>query len=290
MSNGFLNILKPPGMSSHDVVSFVRRVYAQKKVGHAGTLDPAAAGVLPVALGQGTRLLEYMTDAGKTYRTELTLGYETDSGDDTGNVIRSFSFTMPSFEEIHAVLQGFCGQIKQRPPMRSAIKVNGKKLYELAREGRVIDVPERTVVIGGITLLEVGQQHFLFDVSCSKGTYIRTLCEDIGKKLNIPAVMSFLIRSRVGSFSLDAAYTMEEIKNNPLAALLPVDSVIQHMAPVYLNCKDTAAFQQGQKIRCDFLQDQAEPLRVYAETKDFIGIGKYNKAHGCIVPAKVILR
>lgn len=290
MHNGFLNVLKPPGMSSHDVVSFIRRIYGQKKVGHAGTLDPAAAGVLPIALGQGTRLLEYVTDASKTYRAELTLGYETDSGDDTGNIIRSSPFTMPEPDEINCVLQQFCGENKQTPPMYSAIKVNGTKLYELARKGVSIDIPERTIYIDSISLLDRQNSHFLFDVNCSKGTYIRTLCMDIGKKLNIPAVMSFLIRSRVGDFSLSAAYTLEEIQNDPLSAMQSIDSILNHIPVVYLNSSEAAAFRQGQKIRKDFTEDSITLLRIYDELKEFVGIGTYNKERLCIVPTKVISR
>lgn len=289
MHNGFLNVLKPPGMTSHDVVSFVRRVYGQKKVGHAGTLDPAAAGILPVALGQATRLLEYITDVNKTYRTELTLGYETDSGDDTGKVVQSASFLMPSFQEINDTLQTFCGEIKQIPPMYSAIKVDGTKLYELARKGLSVEVPERTVYIHKISLLEVKADHFLFDVDCSKGTYIRTLCMDIGRKLNIPAVMSFLIRSRVGDFSLDNTYTLEEIQKNPYELLWTMDSVLQHIHPVYLNQKEALSFRQGQKIRKDF-DFNPNNLRIYDEKNEFIGIGIYNQERLCIVPAKVISR
>ena len=212
MTGGILNVLKPPGMTSHDVVSFIRKIYSIKRVGHAGTLDPAAAGVLPIAVGPATRLIEYFAENNKSYRVELTLGYETDSGDDTGKVIRTSGEPIPRTETITAVLTSFTGPIAQVPPMYSAVKVKGKRLYELAREGKVIERKARDVIIHNISLLNVTGSKILFDVDCSKGTYIRSLCMDFGQKIGIPAVMSFLIRTKVGPFLLSEAHTLEEIE------------------------------------------------------------------------------
>lgn len=290
MYSGFLNVLKPPGMSSHDVVGSLRRIYGQKKIGHAGTLDPAAAGVLPVAFGHATRLLEYIVDTKKSYRVELTLGYETDSGDDTGQVTRTASFAMPAPAVVDAVLQTFCGETIQTPPMHSAIKVHGQKLYELARQGISIEIPTRTIFIDGISLLAIQSPRFLFDVQCSKGTYIRALCMDIGKKLDIPAVMSFLIRTNVGSFSLNSAYALEEIQAQPLPILQPMDSVLQHLPAVAFNATQALFFRQGQKIYGQRSLKDVGFIRAYDETHTFVGIGKYIQSFECIIPVKVISR
>lgn len=289
MADGFLNILKPPGMSSHDVVSYVRRLFKMKKVGHAGTLDPAAAGVLPVALGKATRLIEYMADAGKSYRTELTFGIKTDSGDDTGKIIEAKSdFIMPEPEELKMVLADFCGEITQVPPMYSAIKINGQKLCDLVRQGITVERPSRQVNIYDIELLKCFENKILFDVSCSKGTYIRSLCMDIGEKLNIPATMSFLIRTSVGSFSSVEAVTLEELAALGMAAVKPIDSVITNLPAVTLESEQAKAFQQGQKIRWLTNELASETsVRVY-DNGMFIGIGTADGRR--IVPEKVFAR
>jgi tRNA pseudouridine55 synthase len=289
MSNGLINILKPPGMTSHDVVSFVRRTYHLKRVGHAGTLDPAAAGVLPVALGSATRLLEYMTDTDKSYRVELTIGYETDTGDDTGTIINSVSCRMPEKVEFEKVLASFIGTIEQIPPMYSAIKVQGKKLYELARAGITVERQPRTITIHSINLLHIDNTRILFDVTCSKGTYIRSLCTDIGRKLNIPVVMSFLVRTDVGSFSLEKAFTLLEIEQNPLNAILPLDYALQNMPKLLLAPELAQAFKYGQPIINQTLKESDQTLvRIYEQESLFIGIGQKNTDTAVITPIKVI--
>jgi len=290
MIGGLINILKPPGMTSHDVVAFIRRVYHLKRVGHAGTLDPAAAGVLPVAIGTGTRLLEYMTDCDKSYRTLLTIGYETDTGDDTGTIIRSTDCIMPSPEKIEEVLTSFLGIIEQVPPMYSAIKIQGKKLYELARAGITVERKARTVTIHDIKLLQVTEKSILFDVTCSKGTYIRSLCTDIGEKINCPVVMSFLVRTRVGSFAVDQAFTLEEIEENPTNALLPVDTALEYLPKVALSPEIAQAFKHGQSIRNTSLNNTEQTLlRIYDHENLLIGIGQINTDLAVIVPIKVLV-
>lgn len=290
MTGGLINILKPPGMTSHDVVSFIRRTYHLKRVGHAGTLDPAAAGVLPVAIGTGTRLLEYMTDCDKSYRVELTIGYETDTGDDTGTITRSMDCSMPTTEKLTEVLASFLGTIEQVPPMYSAIKVEGKKLYELARAGITIERKSRTVTIHNITLLKVNTTSILFDVTCSKGTYIRSLCTDIGEKINCPVVMSFLVRTRVGSFAVNQAFTLEEIEEDPAKALLPVDIALEYMPKVILSQEISQAFKHGKNIKntSDTKNDQSL-LRIYDHEQLLIGIGQINATGALIVPIKVLV-
>ena len=184
MTTGIINVLKPPGMTSHDVVAVIRKIYRQKRVGHAGTLDPAAAGVLPVFVGPATRLIEYTTDTRKSYRVELTFGYETDTGDDTGNVTAiSDTCSLPSVGQITHILPEFIGDIEQVPPMHSAIKHHGTRLYELARQGISVERVSRTITIDDIRIIHASGPRLLFDVQgCSKGTYIRTLSAAISAK------------------------------------------------------------------------------------------------------------
>ncbi|EIW18536.1 MULTISPECIES: tRNA pseudouridine(55) synthase TruB [Pelosinus] len=289
MTSGLINVLKPPGMTSHDVVSFIRRTYHLKRVGHAGTLDPAASGVLPVALGSATRLLEYMTDTDKSYRVELTIGYETDTGDDTGAILNNAVCVMPVKTEIEKVLSSFIGTIEQIPPMYSAIKIQGKKLYELARAGITVERQPRIITIHNITLLHIDDTRILFDVTCSKGTYIRSLCSDIGKKINCPVVMSFLVRTRVGDFSLENSFTLQEIENNSPVALLPLDYAIGYMPKVILTPEIAQAFQYGQSIEnSTHTVSKQTVLRIYDQEHSFIGIGQINTDTAVITPIKVI--
>ena len=288
MTSGLINVLKPPGMTSHDVVSFIRRTYHLKRVGHAGTLDPAAAGVLPVALGPATRLLEYMTDSDKSYRVLLSIGYETDTGDDTGTITNRMDCTMPPQSKVEEVLTSFLGTIEQIPPMYSAIKIQGKKLYELARAGITVERKARTVTIHSINLLKVDQKTILFDVTCSKGTYIRSLCTDIGEKINCPVVMSFLVRTRVGCFLLEQAFTLEEIGGNPENAVLALDNALDYMPKIILSQETAKAFKHGQTIYCG-AGDGADQtlLRIYDDQNILIGIGQ-KKSNAAILPIKVL--
>ena len=284
--DGIISILKPPGMTSHDVVSFTRRLFAMKKVGHAGTLDPAAAGVLPVFLGRATRLIEYTTHADKRYRAEITFGYETDTGDDTGNITRTGAYQMPDRDHIEAVLLQFEGAISQIPPMYSAIKWQGKKLYELARAGLSAPVPERQISIYKITLLRAENNKMLIDVHCSKGTYIRTLCQDIGRRLGCLATMSFLVRTGVGDFSLDEATTLEEVARLKEAVLLPPDRAIAHLSAVILDVFQAKAFRQGQSIQHH--SEQTGLIRVYDSELALLGIGSNEQPGHGIRPLKVL--
>ncbi|MCE5285114.1 MAG: tRNA pseudouridine(55) synthase TruB [Pelosinus sp.] len=285
MTAGIVNVVKPPGMTSHDVVSFIRRTYGLKKVGHAGTLDPAAAGVLPVFLGKATRLIEYAMQEDKSYRVELTLGYETDTGDDTGKTLSRAPFVMPAREKIEGALASFVGTTEQVPPMYSAIKVDGQKLYELARAGVDVEVKPRHITIYEIKLLKVSAEGFLFDVVCSKGTYIRSLCIDIGKKLGILAVMSFLVRTRAGQFALAEAHTLEEIAAQKEDLLLPLDSVLGQMPSLTLTDDQANRFCCGQNISC---QASAGMYRVYNSKQELIGIGEV-AAPLLLTPIKVLM-
>lgn len=285
MISGLINFLKPPGMTSHDVVSFIRRSYGLKKVGHAGTLDPAAAGVLPVALGQATRLLEYMTDSNKTYRVELTFGYQTATGDEEGQLI-AHSTVVPNTQAIVPCLQSFVGKIEQIPPMYSAIKIGGKKLYELARQGITVDMKPRLVTIESIKLLIVKKQSILFDVTCSKGTYIRTLCLDIANRLGTCGTMSFLLRTKVGDFLVENAVTAEEILGNPDRYLLPVEYAVHSLPRLMINNEQSDHFIHGRSFAMPLIATGIHA--VFDEQETLLGIGQV-AASGCTVsPTKVI--
>ena len=284
MTQGFLNVLKPPGMTSHDIVSAVRRMYHLKRVGHTGTLDPSASGVLPVGLGLATRLIEYLDKDDKAYRAEITFGWSSDTGDDTGNEICRQDFTMPTEEEVLRVLASFEGDIEQLPPMYSAIKVNGKKLYELARAGNEIERKPRPVRIHKITLIERRDDAIVIDVDCSKGTYIRTLCIDIGEKLGIPTVLSFLLRTRAGQFDITSAKTLEELGELGEAALIPMDQVLTDIPSVQLTTQDGIAFENGRTVGC--AKCSAKRVRVYVDDR-FVGIARVSENGTRLIPEKV---
>lgn len=291
MTDGFLNILKPPGMSSHDVIGFVRHTLGIRKVGHAGTLDPGAAGVLPVAVGRATRLLTFLEHADKEYRAELTFGYATDSGDDLGNVLaETASFAMPSEEEIERTLEKFRGDIVQVPPTYSAIKIAGKRACDLARAGKDVAIPSRTVHIENLALVDRRERSLVLDITCSRGTYIRTLCQDIGTALGIPAVMSFLVRRRVGAFHLGEALTLEELAEKKRAALL----MPQHWLnlPHYiLPVSRAKAFVNGlstddRRAAAEHRYENQALLAVFAGGR-FLGIGRWSAGRGAITPYHV---
>ena len=285
--DGFINVLKPTGLSSHDVVDIVRRIFKQKRVGHAGTLDPAAAGILPIALGRAARLVEYMEGADKSYRAEIAFGYATDTGDVYGEVIESVENpVLPSEEELRSVLGRFVGVITQTPPAYSAIKVGGQRAYDLARQGAAVEMRARTVTIHRLELVCMDAAHarILVDVDCAKGTYIRSLCTDIGAALGLPATMRFLLRTRVGGFVLADSYTLEELAEVRETALCAPDTALD--LPVYeLVPQRVKAFYSGLSTSERRMELAEGCYRVYAEGV-FLGIGRYDAAEQEMYPAK----
>ena len=214
MKHGVLNVLKPPGMTSHDVVSVVRRARGTKRVGHTGTLDPAASGVLPICVGHATRLAEYLQSDTKIYRAEMSFGFETDTLDALGQIIERGDAAFLTETSLAQSLEKFRGAIEQTPPMYSALKRDGKKLYELARAGETIEIAARPVTISRLELLrfESGPTpRAWLDIECSSGTYIRSLVRDIGQSLGVPATMTFLVRTQSGRFSIENAVLIEDI-------------------------------------------------------------------------------
>ncbi|KNF08865.1 tRNA pseudouridine synthase B [Gottschalkia purinilytica] len=290
--NGIINVLKPSNMTSHDVVSFIRKKLNIKKVGHTGTLDPNAAGVLPICVGKATRVSQYFNDFNKSYRGELTLGYSTDTQDKYGTIIEKNEDIFVDEDEIKNVFNKFTGKINQIPPMYSALKYKGKKLYELAREGKTIERDSREVTIYDLKILKnYENRRILFDVKCSKGTYVRTLCEDIGRELGTLGHMSFLMRTGVGNFSIEEAFTLEEIseiasKNEIESIMKPLDSALLQYQKIILKENLLSVVKNGGKITLnnDIIEGYKlnEILRVYAG-ETFIGIGTIRESDNCIL-------
>ena len=210
--NGIIIIDKPMGRTSHDMVYVMRKLTGIKKVGHTGTLDPMATGVLPVCIGNATKVADMLTLSDKRYIAELVLGRTTDTQDADGKVLTECDVNCTE-EEIRAAVMSFVGEIEQIPPMYSAIKQNGKKLYELARQGIEVERKSRRITINSIDILKIDGVCITIDVSCSKGTYIRTLCEDIGKKLHVGAYMNTLRRIKTGPFTIEESHTVDELKS-----------------------------------------------------------------------------
>lgn len=265
---GFLNVLKPPGMSSAHVVSVVRRMLGGAKVGHAGTLDPEAAGVLPLMVGKAARLFDYMQDKEKAYVTEIAFGVSTDTQDAQGVVLKTGD-SYPDEAAILAGLEAMTGVILQTPPMYSAIKQDGKRLYELARDGKQADIPAREVTVHALKLQRMMEHHgALISVRCSKGFYVRTLCQDLGERLGCPAHMRFLLRTQSGPFTLETAHTLEALKAAADAGtladkLLPPQAALGHLPMMDVPAGLEKAVVNGGKLpwkRFAFaLQDTSAP-------------------------------
>ncbi len=286
--DGFINFLKPPGMSSHDAVGFVRRVLGLKKAGHAGTLDPGAAGVLPVAVGRATRLLEYVGGTRKMYRAELRFGTETDSGDDLGSPLGARDDRMPEDEAIEAAVRSLTGVIMQRPPVYSAVKIGGRRACDLARMDAEVEIPPRRVTVHRLTVLErhPEEKTMLIDVACSKGTYIRSICRDIGRAAGVPAAMSFLVRYGVGDFLLEKACTPEELERLGPAAVEPPERYLGHLPRYELPGARVRAFSNGLPTTTAAVFSEDVAIAVFAEGI-FLGIGHYDGTAGALVPDKV---
>jgi tRNA pseudouridine55 synthase len=290
MISAVLNFLKPPGMTSHDAVSFVRHTYRQKRVGHSGTLDPAAAGVLPIYLGNATRLVEYGDSFDKTYRAEVLLGIKTDTGDDTGTVLHQTTVKLPPLQRIREVIESFQGGYEQVPPMYSALKIDGKKLYELARAGKIVQRQARRIEIPSISLLAVHDCRLTIEVNCSKGTYIRTLCEDIGERLSMPATMSLLLRTRVGPFAVNQSASLEEITAEPEQVLLPPEYAVSHLPACSLSESESIDLRHGRQVRPVCLLkdgDDEQLVRLYDAKRTFFGVGRFDSAERMLKPIKI---
>ncbi|MDF2843933.1 MAG: truB [Herbinix sp.] len=298
--NGIINVYKEKGYTSHDVVAKMRGILKMKKIGHTGTLDPDAVGVLPVCLGKGTKLVDMITDRDKTYETVLKLGITTDTQDITGAVIKQAEVKV-QFKEIEEVILSYIGEYLQLPPMYSAIKVDGKRLYELARQGKEIERKRRKVCIKNIQILAYSEeeQEVTMVVDCSKGTYIRTLLHDIGEALGCGGTMKYLKRTAVGSFKLENALTLAEIeqlmKNSEIEPyIIPVDQMFEHYDGVYMQAEFHKYIYNGNSFKLEHLmptnnKNLTDLVRVYDADQIFVGIYQYNSEEEQFKPVKMFL-
>ena len=278
--DGIIIINKPKGCTSHDVVYKVKKML-KEKVGHTGTLDPMAEGVLPLLIGKGTQCSKYLINHDKKYQVMLKLGVKTDTADSEGKIIEEENVDEKILEENHVkeTLLSFLGNQEQKPPMYSAIKVKGKKLYEYARKGQQIEVPTREIEIYSIELIKIDKDEktIEFVVKCSKGTYIRSLCEDIAKKLGTIGYMEALKRLEVGKFNIDNSLTIEELEEKIIKNekyLITIEEFFNNKKQIYLGEKDLIKFLNGVKLKNENTADDI--YRIYSEDK-FIGIGKVEK-------------
>lgn len=294
--NGIINIYKEAGFTSHDVVAKLRGILGQKKIGHTGTLDPDAVGVLPVCLGKATKLCDLIADKSKEYQCVMELGVTTDTEDRTGEVLTQKEITA-SEDEICQIIYSFQGAYNQVPPMYSALKVNGRKLYELAREGKVIERKAREVVIHSIDILAINLPFVTMNIHCSKGTYIRSLCRDIGGKLGCGACMKSLQRTRVNQFTIDDALTLEQVETlRDKQALHTVIRSVESMFPEYPEVVVKPEFHvlvhNGNPFSPNILTEKKplidkEPILVYDSDGMFIGIYEYHKSTKQYQPVKL---
>lgn len=307
MINGVINIYKVKGFTSHDVVAKLRGMLKQKKIGHTGTLDPEATGVLPVCLGNATKLCDMLTEKEKEYIARVQLGITTDTQDMTGTVLAQKEVCVTK-EEIIEAIHSFVGDYEQIPPMYSAIKVNGKRLYELAREGREVERKARHVKIHYIEILDMEPAQITIKVGCSKGTYIRTLCHDLGQKLGCGAAMAALERTRSGQFFLDTALTLDELEEKLQgsetekeaflkSAVIPVDQMFMEYPKLWPFKGAEKLIRNGNSFgirdlkeedRREKIQDKKR-YRVYIGEHEFIGIYEYRKEEKRFCPVKMFI-
>lgn len=298
MYNGVINIYKEKGFTSHDVVAKMRGILKQKKIGHTGTLDPDAVGVLPVCLGSATKLCDMLTDRDKEYIAVLKLGVETDTQDTTGTVIKECDVTVDEAQVKEAILS-FIGDYAQIPPMYSALKVDGKKLYELARQGKEVERKARPVTIYDIEILDMNLPEVTIRVACSKGTYIRTLCHDIGAKLGCGGAMASLKRTKAGAFLLDTAITLSELEKirddeKIDSILIPVDAMFDDLAAVHVPDDVLKLVQNGNTFYTNQILERrrfgdGEEVRVYDSEGKFYGIYYCAEKENKFKPRKMFL-
>ncbi len=304
MYHGIINVYKEAGYTSHDVVAKLRGICKQKKIGHTGTLDPDAVGVLPVCLGNGTKLCDMLTDRSKEYIAVLQLGLVTDTQDISGRVLEERNVQVTA-EQVKEAAYSFLGDRMQIPPMYSALKVNGRKLCELARKGQEIERAARPISIYSIEILKETHPEYTIKVACSKGTYIRTLCHDIGQLLGCGGVMKNLTRTRVGEFKIENTWTLSKLQQladdqELEAALIPVERMFEGLHSLHINengysrLKNGNQLEQGDILPClgkgmaDDLKD-GQQFRAYSHKNVFYGIYCYDETRELFRPVKMFL-
>lgn len=295
MTDGIINVNKPAGWTSQDVCTKLRHVLNIRKIGHTGTLDPMATGVLPVCVGKATRIIEYFDKDSKSYHASMKLGITSDTLDITGKITETAGCPEVSEKAVREAFKAYTGNVKQIPPKYSALKINGKRAYDLAREGKDFEIRPREITIydNTVTRIDLENGELEFDVTCSKGTYIRTICDDIGRELGCGAVMTALTRTASGYFRIEDSYTVEEIieAEDPLEKMLiPADITLEKLGKIELNDNRITAFINGNSswgkgFRVTEPSSFDELYRVYGNSS-FLGVGAVE--NGSLVPKKVI--
>ena len=323
MYHGIINVYKEAGFTSHDVVAKLRGISKQKKIGHTGTLDPDAVGVLPVCLGRGTKVCDMLTDRTKEYVACFRLGLVTDTQDISGIVLEEMPVNVNK-EEVFDVMQSFVGDIMQIPPMYSALKVNGKKLYELAREGKEVERKARPVTVYEIEVLKEAHPEYEIRVVCSKGTYIRTLCHDIGQKLGCGGVMTKLTRTGVGEFKIKDTYTLGQLQQladegKLRQAVTPIEKLFEKLPALKVTPEGIKALQNGNQLKtrevlpfdraiqdkgaegvCDMTAEafeetkpyfsEGKQFRVYNDENEFCAVYAYEQKRRLLCPVKMFFQ
>lgn len=292
--DGLINVLKPPGMTSHDVILHLRRLFGIQRIGHTGTLDPGAAGVLPVCVGQGTKVAEFLMGHHKRYRGEMVLGIRTDTYDAGGKVLQREEPVSVDHGQLEKVFRSFVGEIRQVPPMISALHYRGKRLYQLAREGKTVKREARRVNVYSLEILKVEEDlsypRILFEIFCSKGTYVRSICAEIGEKLGCGAYLSFLVRTASGPFKIEDALTLEEIeelwKKGDHSFFLPVDYGLQEIPALTVKERAVKNVVNGTLLAPSGIKgvlgnnNPPHLVRLYSPEGIFLAIGEYKVLAG----------
>ena len=294
MTDGIINVNKPAGWTSQDVCAKLRHVLHIRKIGHTGTLDPMATGVLPVCVGKATRIIEYYDRDSKSYHASMKLGTTTDTLDITGEVLETSGYSKVDEKAVREAFMAYTGHVMQIPPKYSALKINGKRAYDLAREGKDFETRAREIIIfdNSISRIDLEAGEIEFDVTCSKGTYIRTICDDIGRGLGCGAVMTSLTRTASGFFKIEDSHTIDEIieAEDPLSMMIPADITLEKLGKIGLNNNRITAFLNGNSSWSHGFRIM-EPsffdnlYRVYGNDS-FLGVGEVD--NGSLVPRKVI--
>lgn len=295
MTDGIINVNKPAGWTSQDVCAKLRHVLHIRKIGHTGTLDPMATGVLPVCVGKATRIIEYYDRDSKSYHASMKLGITTDTLDITGEVLETAGYSKVDEKAVREAFKAYTGHVMQIPPKYSALKINGKRAYDLAREGKDFETRAREIIIfdNSISRIDLEAGEIEFDVTCSKGTYIRTICDDIGRGLGCGAVMTSLTRTASGFFKIEDSHTIDEIieAEDPLSMMIPADITLEKLGKIELNDNRITAFLNGNSswshgfriVEPSFFDSL---YRVYGNDS-FLGVGEVE--NGSLVPRKVII-
>ena len=288
--NGIINIFKEKGFTSHDVVAKMRGILKQKKIGHSGTLDPDATGVLPILLGNATVLSDMLTDKSKEYEAVMLLGVSTDTQDITGKILEKRDTSNLNKDTVKEVILSFLGEYMQLPPMYSALKVGGKKLVDLAREGKEVKREPRAVYIFDIDIMDISLPEVKFKAKVSKGTYIRTLCHDIGEKLSVGGCMESLIRTRVDRFYINDAITLKQVEGNRECIkknILSVEEYFSFLPKINTSPEFDKYLHNGNKLKLDKKPENSELYRLYDSKDRFIAI--YEKEMTELKPFKMFL-